>query len=232
MYFGLFEKDLLAYMHSVLRLGDTFVDVGANIGYVSAYARQQVGSSGRVYCFEPVPEYAAMLEASVQSALVKNVIVVQQAAGDRQGTVPIKVSGKGNIGWNTIVPGFMGESSDVRTFEVPMTTLACYFKNQNIVDVRLVKIDVEGAELLVLRGLIPWLAKGRRPRIVTEICPQACAMLGSSTTEIFAMMESYGYRGFVFSRRGFRKLIAGIVRLDPITPEEITRTTDVVWEPR
>jgi len=117
MYFGIFEKDLLAYMHTVLRPGDTFVDVGANIGYVSAFARQRVGPSGRVYCFEPVPEYAEILKASLQSALVTNVIVVQQAAGDRQGSLPIKVSGRGNIGWNTIVPGLMEESADVRTVE-------------------------------------------------------------------------------------------------------------------
>ena len=232
MYFGTFEKDLLAYMRSVLRPGDTFVDVGANIGYVTGIARKRVGPSGRVYSFEPVPEYAAMLEASVQSARVTNVIVEQQAVGDRQGTVPIKVSGRANIGWNTIVPGFMGESPDARTYEVPLTTLASYFKERDIVDVRLLKIDVEGAELLVLRGLIPWLAEGRRPRIVTEICPQACAMLGSSTAEIFALMAGCGYRGSVFSRRGFRKVIAGTGRLDPITPEEISKTTDIVWEPR
>jgi hypothetical protein len=60
MYFGIFEKELLAYLRLVLRPGDTFVDVGANIGYVSAFARQLVGTSGMVYCFEPVPDFAAV----------------------------------------------------------------------------------------------------------------------------------------------------------------------------
>jgi len=113
-----------------------------------------------------------------------------------------------------------------------VTTLASYFKEHVIDDVRLLKIDVEGAELMVLRGLIPWLDEGRRPRIVTEICPQACILLGSSTAEIFSLMEGYGYQGFVFSRRGFRKVIAGKGRLDPITPVGIHKTTDIVWVPR
>jgi FkbM family methyltransferase len=232
MYYGIFEKDLLGYMRSLLRPGDTFVDVGANIGYVSAFARQLVGPFGMVHSFEPVLEYATVLEAAVRASGVKNIKVVRQAASDREGTAPIMINGSDNIGWNTIVPGFMQERNSARTAEVPLTTLTCYFEKIGVSDVRLIKIDVEGAELLVLRGLIPWLAEGKRPCIVTELCPKACALLGSSAAEVFALMEGYGYRAFVFSRRGLRKVYAGQVRLDPVTPQMITKTTDIVWEVR
>jgi hypothetical protein len=157
---------------------------------------------------------------------------VRSAVGDREGTVPIEISGSENIGWNTIIPGLMQERAGVRTVEVPLTTLASYFAERGMADVGLIKIDVEGAELLVLRGLIPWLDKGQRPHIVTELCPQACALLGSSTAEIFALMEGYGYSPFIFSRRGLRRVYVGGGKLQPVKPQEITKTTDIVWEPR
>jgi FkbM family methyltransferase len=194
MYFGTFEKDLLAYMRAHLRPGDTFVDVGANIGYLSAYARELVGPRGAVHSFEPVPAYRDALASAVRSAGVANVRVVGMALGDRKGTVPIKISGNENIGWNTSAPGLMKEEACIQTLEVPVTTLASYLDYHEVSDVRLIKIDVEGAELLVLRGLAPWLARGRRPHLVTELCAEACTLLGSSTREVFAIMEQFGYR--------------------------------------
>jgi len=231
MYFGIYEKDLLGYMRTLLRPGDTFIDVGANIGYLSAYARELVGPKGAVHSFEPVPAYGDALANAVRSAGVANVRVVGQALGDREGTVPIKISGKENIGWNTIVPGLMKERAGIQTLEVPVTTLARYLDDHDIADVRLIKIDVEGAELLVLRGLAPWLAQGRRPQIVTELCPEACTLLGSSPGEIFALMEQFGYRAYSFCRQGLYRIYCRGVRLQPLSPQQVSRTMDIVWKP-
>jgi FkbM family methyltransferase len=231
MYFGIFEKDLLAYMRALLRPGDTFIDVGANIGYLSVYARELVGPKGAVHSFEPVPAYGDTLATAVRSAGVANVRVVGQALGDREGTVPIKISGKENIGWNTIVPGLMKERAGIQTLEVPLTTLARYLDDHGITDVRLIKIDVEGAELLVLKGLAPWLAQGRRPHIVTELCPEACTLLGSSPGEIFALMEQFGYRAYSFCRQGLYRIYCRGVRLQPLSPQQVNRTMDIVWKP-
>jgi len=228
-YFGVYEKDLLFYLRSVLRPGDTVVDVGANIGYLSAFIRQLVGPAGAIYCFEPVPDYAALLEAAVSK--VANIHVFRQAVGDREGRVAIKISGRENTGWNTIVPGLMKERTGIRNVEVPLTTLARHLEEWDVPSVRLIKIDVEGAEFLVLKGLAPWLEKGKRPHIITELCPGACVLLGSSTAAIFTLMGGYGYRPFVFSRKGLRRVYAGGVKLQPVRPQEITKTTDVVWEP-
>ncbi len=231
MYFGIFEKDLLAYLRALLRPGDTFIDVGANIGYLSAYARDLVGPTGAVHAFEPVPAYGEALALAVHAAGVNNVRVMSCALGDRRGTVSIKISGQENIGWNTIVPGLMKERCGIQTLDVPLTTLARYLDENDISDVRLIKIDVEGAELLVLRGLAPWLAQGHRPHLVTELCPQACVLLGSSTRELFSLMEDFGYRAFSFQRRGWHRLYCGEVKLQPLVPDQVTRTMDVVWKP-
>lgn len=231
MYFGIFEKNLLTYMRAILRPGDTFIDVGANIGYLSVYARELVGTSGAVHCFEPVPEYADILATAVRLGGVTNVSVMGQALGDREGTVQIRISGKENIGWNTIVPGLMKERAGIQTMEVPLTTLARYLDDHGIRDVRLIKIDVEGAELLVLRGLVPWLAERHRPYIVTELCPEACTLLGASLGEIFALMEQYGYRAYSFCRQGLYRIYCGGVRLQPVLPHQVNRTMDIVWEP-
>jgi FkbM family methyltransferase len=231
IYFGIYEKPLLAYLRALLKPGDTFIDVGASIGYLSAYARDLVGPTGAVHAFEPVPAYSEALTLALRAAAVTNVRVLPWALGDRRGTVSIKISGQENIGWNTIVPGLMREGGGLQTLGVPLTTLAYYLDENGISEVRLIKIDVEGAELLVLRGLAPWLARGPRPHLVTEVCPQACRLLGSSTRELFAFMEDFGYQAFSFQRRGWHRLYCGKVNLQPLVPGQVTRTMDVVWKP-
>ncbi len=228
-YFGIFEKHLLALMRRVLKPGGVFVDVGANIGYLSSHARRLVGGGGSVHAFEPVPEYARYLEAAAQLSNIRNIFINHCAVGNAPGQVTISISGERNIGWNTIVPGFMAKVDAQRSLDVPMVTLTKYFEDQNIRQVDLIKIDVEGSEMLVFDGLRGFLNSGASPIIVSEISPAAATLLELPLSTLVDEMASLGYRALKFSRRGLRRIYAGGVCLERADLSLLDRTTDIVW---
>ena len=227
IYFGVFEKHVMTLMRNMLAPGDTFVDVGANIGFLSAYARTIVGPEGKVHSFEPVPEFSAGFSDSVSASGVSNITVNSCAVGEGPGKADLNIAGESNIGWNTIVPGFMKDAA--RSVSVPVVSLSDYFKEKSISKVGLVKIDVEGAEWLVLKGLEQAFMRGVRPSIVCETSPEGCRRLGVTLEDLFTYMKGFGYRPFKFSREGIYRLYTGKVKLQSVSPLDITSTDDVVW---
>ena len=89
--FGTWEPDLTAFMRRRLRLGDTFIDVGASIGYLSALASRLVGPHGVVVAIEPAPIASAALQETVAVNDLTNIRLVAAAAWDRDGELPLFV---------------------------------------------------------------------------------------------------------------------------------------------
>ena len=70
MYFGSYQYEITDILKRFLRKGDTFVDIGANIGYISTFALGLVGQSGEVHSFEPVPRFFARLNLVKKDNLI------------------------------------------------------------------------------------------------------------------------------------------------------------------
>ena len=87
--FGTWEPDLAAFVRRRLRPGDTFVDVGANVGYVSALASRLVGPRGAVVAIEPSPPVIAALQETLTRNDLTNVRMVAAAVSDREGELPL-----------------------------------------------------------------------------------------------------------------------------------------------
>ena len=227
IYFGVFEKHILGLIGKSLKPGSIFVDVGANIGYISAVALNMVGPGGSVHSFEPVPEYFSIMDKAIKISGAANIFLNQTAVGERNGQIEIAVSGKQNIGWNTVVNGFMANIE--RKYSVPQTTLDDYFMRNGINKVDCVKIDVEGAEGYVLRGMKNTIARGLCPVILCETCPSACKHTGVSIAEIYELMESNGYSSFAINNSGIYRFYTGSIRLKPLFSKDIKSTMDIVW---
>lgn len=197
MYWGAYEAFTIAALRRLLRPGDTFVDVGANIGYLSAVGASRVGPTGQVHAFEPLPHYVAWVtrlrELNPGSAIHVNACAV----GEREGTATVDCAAIPNLGWNTMVTGFMRPEIRGASVEVPVIRLADYLgaRAATLGHVGCVKIDVEGFELPVLLGLEPWLAaRPDRPPILCEVAPAAYAHLGRTTADLAAWCARWGYR--------------------------------------
>lgn len=193
MYRGDYEPDSVRLLRKHLRPGDTFVDVGANIGYLTAIGLDCVGPSGTVHAFEPV---AAMYERLARLGALNPGYQLHAhpwALSDTEGQAKLYVNGPGNIGWNTMVEGFMKEASLAQVVDVPTRRLDRYLDEQGVKDVAFIKIDVEGFERPVLSGLSGYLKHRKPPPILCEVAPAAYPFLGQTLEELADLTRSYGY---------------------------------------
>ena len=144
-----------------LAQGDVFYDVGANVGFFSLLAAKLVGSSGRVYCFEPQPSAIAQLRANLGLNGFTNYEVIEAAVADQRGTARLAV-GRGGL-WSELTAKLVDDNGG-GTFAVDLVAL----DDLDLPAPRLVKIDVEGAESRVLAGMTRLLLE-HRPTLVIEL---------------------------------------------------------------
>ena len=153
--FGVYERFELAVFRAILREGMTVLDVGANIGLYAIVAARHVGSSGAVIACEPDPVNFSVLERNVSANALSNVHLYQYALADRSGTVTLHLS-YSNKGHHTLTPTELGdftESAEVRA-QTGDALIADLHRTVNVI-----KLDIEGAEPLALRGLAKTLAQ-------------------------------------------------------------------------
>ncbi len=192
---GVYEVWTLRALRAFLAPGDTFVDAGANIGYLSAYAASLVGPGGQVHSFEPVPQYYARLKRVVELNPAYAVHVNNCALGDRDTTASIAVTSLRNIGWNTMVQGFMSDET-AQVIPVHVRRLDAYLAENGVDRVAVIKIDVEGFELPVLRGLENYLRQtppAERPVLLIEVAPKAYPLLHVSVRQLEELLAAYEY---------------------------------------
>lgn len=148
--FGTWEPDLAAFLRRRLRSGDTFVDIGANIGCISALACRLVGSRGTVVAIEPSPAAIAALHETFAGNSLTNVRVVASAVSDRDHELALFVGPSHNIGLtSTVAHDGLPEQERVRA-----SPLGSLVTREELETARLIKIDVEGAEDRVLAGIL------------------------------------------------------------------------------
>jgi FkbM family methyltransferase len=164
--YGVWEPELTAWLGKQLRPGDVFVDVGANIGFFSLLGARLVGDEGRVIGIEASPTIFGKLTANIVRNQASNVRLVNQAAVDHSHTVHVFKAPGRNLGGTSIF------SDDKFEFEstVDGQRLCDILSREEICKARVIKIDVEGAEVLALRGLLPVLVHARKElEIVIEV---------------------------------------------------------------
>lgn len=151
MYYGLYERGMVRFLGKYLRKGDVVLEPGANIAYMSAVCLGLVGPTGKVYSFEPSPSAFARIRQHNRQEDHPNWFLWNSALSDHVG--------KGTF-YDTPRVMMLGYAclSDVSSpkdgipYEVQLDTVDNFCKAQNINQVRFLKLDVEGAELLALRG--------------------------------------------------------------------------------
>jgi FkbM family methyltransferase len=169
--YGVWEPDISAFIASELHPGDTFIDVGAHVGYHSILASRAVGSDGNVVAIEASPDTFTVLENNLSlNPGCSNVRTLNVAASERTGMIPFYLGpkGMGIEGWSTTV---LRDSFRQRC-TVSAGSLSSLLTEKELQTAKIIKIDVEGAEAEVLRGLVPSLGLLRPDvEIVIEISP-------------------------------------------------------------
>ena len=197
---GEYEPGTLNLMSEVLRPGDVFVDAGANLGLMTIHAAALVGDEGAVVAFEPSPQICQSLRQNVALNACTNVEVQEVALGERSGSAMFYARPGINIASGTLV----ASPDSLAQTQVPVRTLADCLPPRHRNRLRLIKIDVEGYELPVLRGSRELLTGSPRPILCVEFGEDGQGS-GQQAAHMEFMEAIGGYEPFVFAGGKFSK---------------------------
>lgn len=228
LYFGVWEPNNTAAFGEILRPGDVFVDVGANIGYYSLLASRMVGDDGAVVSIEASPAIFDQLGENLEANRVGNVRTVNVAVSDEPGELTLYGGSKWNRGSSSTLPGVLRTEEAV----VRAAPLDEILTDDERARVRLVKIDIEGAELPVLRRLLDTLALyPEQMHLIVEMAPQTT---GDALAEVFDRLVATRFDAFWIENNyetdwylKWRKPAAP-VRVDRLPAEQ----GDILFRPR
>jgi FkbM family methyltransferase len=192
---GAYENEFIEVMRRYLHSGDTCVDVGGHLGYYCLLMARVVGSAGHVICFEPVPENMSVLQENVALNNITNVELVNTALGERPGTMSLIRPENFALSWTPSVRGYSVEGTR-SSIDVRLDTLDAFLQKGGHTP-SLIKIDVEGAELDVLKGALTTL-RTTRPTVLLEIHGWDDA----ASKEILELFSSVGYTTSMAGSRG------------------------------
>jgi len=204
----------------VLKPGDTYIDVGANVGFHSMLASRLVGPSGVVLSFEPNPATFSILSGHMAINRIKNCRPFSFALGD--------VDGDATLNQIEIHSG----TATLRAVNEPLNSVKVnvrrgdeIFKDIPFAGQTIIKVDVEGFELQVLRGLEKTLA--RVAIVAVEITPDWLAQQKATPGEMVTYMQNLGFQAIVPRLTWRLGLFSPRLEFDPLT--RITKQTDVCF---
>lgn len=164
------EPQMTRLLMATLRPGDVFVDVGGNEGYFSILAASLVGD-GKVHCIEPQQRLLPVLRENLRVNAVQNVIIHPVALSEREGEVALYLRPSTNTGASSLKRHWrIGTAKE----KVHTTTLDLLFTENSIESARLLKVDCEGAENLVVAGARRALKRQVIDFIAMEYHPSIC----------------------------------------------------------
>jgi FkbM family methyltransferase len=174
-WLGTYEVDLQAAVADLVEPGMVAYDVGANIGYVSLLLARRVGETGRVFAFEALPANLERLHANLAlNDLASRVQVVPVAVVDGDGVVRFRVGPSGGMGKADGSAGRQ-EVSYQRTINVEGISLDAFVYQHEHPPPAVIKMDIEGGEVLALPGMVRLLVEAR-PLVLLELHgPQAAS---------------------------------------------------------
>jgi len=192
-----YEPELL-YLERVLSPGKVFVDAGANFGIYTLLASKIVGEAGRVISFEPSSRVFPVLRRNIALNGFKNVLAFHVALTDKPGRARLYYHAA--VGCDSLGKDASFEQ-DARAEDVSTESLDNVLKQSSVGRVDVIKMDVQGAEELALRGAIE-IVTSTRPVVIFELFPEGAASLGLSPNGAWNFLEGHGYEFFIVDERG------------------------------
>jgi FkbM family methyltransferase len=198
-WIGSYEADKVNLFAHHIDGGETVYDIGAHVGYYTLVAARLVGPRGHVVAFEPLPANLSILKEHLHLNRISNVTIVGAAVG--------RTTGRATFAEH--LHSTQGHLSNVGNVDVPVWSLDDYLRDSILEGPSVMKIDVEGAELEVLKGATHLLARCRPVIFLATHSPsldQACR----------ALLGEIGYRlDDLLDRQG--RPVAGEIVARPVT---------------
>jgi FkbM family methyltransferase len=196
---GTYEAVVAETLRQQLSPGDLCLDVGAHIGYHAVLIAHLVQKEGMVVAFEPFPDSFEMLRKNTALNGLTNVKIEPMALADRDGILSLTFAADEELGMTPPASAYAVQGR-AATVAVPACSLDSYLAKLGRVP-NFIQIDVEGAEMSVLRGAESTL-RSAHPKLLVEIHGWGTP----ESNEVFEFLSGFGYRGRVLGQRGERSL--------------------------
>jgi FkbM family methyltransferase len=203
---GEFENAETHFVDRFLQPGMTVLDVGAHHGLYTLLSSIRVGTDGRVVAFEPSPRERERLKRHIQSNGCRNVQVIPTALSSSSGKSSFFLVEGASDYCNSLRPPAV--QAKTRQVEVEVTTLDEFLAKTSMNAVDFVKLDVEGAELDVLKGATKLLRSNTRPILLVEVYDIRTEPWQYRACEIVQFLNALGYRWFSLTEDGLPHPIA------------------------
>lgn len=211
---GIWEPQETQFLLDTLRPGDVFVDVGANIGYFSLLASRLVGPGGSVLAFEPETANYALLEANCRRNGCDNIRCFQAALGQENASGTIYLN-ELNRGDHSLYPAEQGRSGQDISIVNGSKLIGAISPRVNCI-----KIDTQGAECDVLRGLQDLIAASAADLImIIEFSPMHLRNAGTSGRTLLDLLAGYDWQLYLMD--------ADADGLLPVTAQQVRSLNDL-----
>jgi FkbM family methyltransferase len=179
-----------------VKTNNTVLDIGANIGDDTLLLAKIVGSKGKIYAFEPDPENFKLLQKNIKTNKYRNVVCINKAVSDKDGKIKLFLSEN-----NKADHRIYGSEFDRKHIKVNMVSIDSYFKNKNQ-KIDVIKIDIQGAEMLAFEGMKNTLRRNKYPKILCEFWPIGLRRCGSSAGLYLKFLRKLGYTIYFIDESG------------------------------
>jgi FkbM family methyltransferase len=196
------EPDIRNLCSQFVSKGMTVIDVGANAGLITRHFCRLVGEKGRVFSFEPDPLVFRFLEFNTR--LFSNKELIQSAVSDNHEPIQLHLNSCSSLG-NSL----FNKSKSAESVSVSCISLDEFLKSRGDPIVDVIKIDTEGAELSVLRGMRQTVARLPALKIIIEYCPQNLNGAGVKPQAVLDELRSHQFRLQIIQNDGSLKKIDG-----------------------
>lgn len=190
---GVYEEYETTLFLNLINRDYTMLDIGANIGWYTLNAARIIGENGKIYAFEPISSNYNLLKKSIEHNGFKNIILEQKAVSDSIGKVKIFLA-KYNIGNHSIV-NIEGKRNFI---EVETIRLDTYFEENTKIDI--VKMDVEGSEGKVIRGMGQIFRNNDDLIIFTEFWPDGIERSGLNPEKFIDELLNHNFRLYLIHK--------------------------------
>jgi len=189
-----FEPEATSVVRRVVQPGDTVLDIGANYGWYTTLFAQLVGDTGHVHAFEPVPSTFERLTEHLQiNHFLDRVFSNRSAVGENVGEIDIHVFEELSHSRSSIS---ILDQDRFTSFKAPITDVDAYLETHSTTKVDFLKCDVEGSELMVLKGAQQLLQSTEAPVVLIELNDETSEAFGYTTSDIESYLREMGYDHF------------------------------------
>ena len=213
-FLGEYERAVTDVIAAVVRKDDICLDIGANFGWYTTLL-SRLCSDGEIHAFEPMPDIFSELEQTRKLAgEPKNIQLNNLALGDENRLIDLYRFTEMSSGFSS----FSAEGKDnFQTFSVPMMTLDSYLTGKKINDVNFVKLDIEGAELMFLRGATKLFEQATPPILMAEMALATTKSFGYLPNDLIEFIRQHADYNFY----ALNEFDGTLREIDGFAPDEI-----------